>query len=405
VAVVVISSAIQTSNVELIAAREARLPIVPRAEMLSELIRLKWSVAIAGTHGKTTTTSLIGEILEAADFDPTVINGGIINAYGSNTRLGDGDWVVVEADESDGTFLKLRATCGVVTNIDPEHLDHYGNFAGLMEAFTTFVGNLPFYGCAAVCLDHPHVQSLIPKVSDRRLITYGFSPQADMRAVNIEAIPNGSRFDVQVAATNTTMKAIFLPMHGQHNIQNALAAMAIATFLGVKEDTIRQALAQFSGVKRRFTKVGEVGGTTLIDDYGHHPVEIEAVLNAARGVCKGKLIAVIQPHRYTRVRDLWEAFAKAGHVADKVYVAPIYSAGENPIDGITHDNLVASMREHGHRHAFALEGLDNLATVLAADMAEGNYIIGLGAGSITTAMNALPEQLQAGVTPTRKASA
>lgn len=390
--VLVVSSAIKPDNPELIAARSQRLPVVKRAEMLAELVRLKWSIAIAGTHGKTTTTTLIAQILETAKLDPTVINGGIINAYGTNTRLGAGDWMVVEADESDGTFLKLGATIAVVTNIDPEHLDHYGDFETLKAAFVSFIQNLPFYGYGVVCIDHPEVQALIPKIADRRLITYGFSPQADVRAVNLRKTATGTLFDVDLQGR--TLPDLFLPMLGEHNVQNALSAIAIAQQLKIEDATLKQGLANFAGVKRRFTLVDVVDGVTIIDDYGHHPVEIAAVLKAARDATDKKVIAVVQPHRYTRVRDLWEQFSTCFNLADSVVLLPIYEAGETPLDGITSAALGESIRNHGHKNVTVLESADALATLVKNTAATGDYVVCLGAGNITQIAHALPAQLK-----------
>ena len=320
--VVVISSAVKPDNPEIVAARARRLPVVRRAEMLAELMRLKWSIAIAGTHGKTTTTSMIGALLETAELDPTVINGGIINAYGTNTRLGAGDWMVVEADESDGTFTRLPATIAIVTNIDPEHLDFYGDFDRLQAAFETFVANIPFYGFAVLCIDHPVVQSMIARVTERRLLTYGLSPQADIRAVNLRLAADGAHFDVVVTdragGTERPIADLYLPMFGEHNVLNALAAVAVAEEMGLGDEVVRATLRNFRGVRRRFTKTGEVGGVTVIDDYGHHPVEIAAVLKAARAIVAGKVIAVVQPHRYTRLRDLFDGFCTCFNDADAV---------------------------------------------------------------------------------------
>jgi UDP-N-acetylmuramate--alanine ligase len=395
--VVVISSAVKKDNPEVVAARARLLPVVRRAEMLGELMRLKRAIAVAGTHGKTTTTSMIGALLDAAQLDPTVINGGIINAYGTNARLGAGEWMVVEADESDGTFVKLPATIAVVTNIDAEHLDFYGNFDALQQAFESFAGNIPFYGCATLCIDHPVVQGMIPKLSERRVVTYGLSPQADIRAVNIEIDPKGARYDVVIAdrARDTTrsIAGIKLPMFGQHNVQNSLAAIAVAEEMGLGDDVVRAAFAGFKGVKRRFTKTGEAGGVTVIDDYGHHPVEIAAVLRAARGASAGNVIAVVQPHRYTRLRDLFAEFCTCFNDADAVLVADVYPAGEAPIDGIDRDALVAGLRGRGHRHAEALPSPSALAAMLR-DMAKpGDFVICLGAGSITNWAQALPGEL------------
>jgi UDP-N-acetylmuramate--alanine ligase len=396
--VVVVSSAVKPDNPEVTAARARRLPVVRRAEMLAELMRLKWSLAIAGTHGKTTTTSMIGALLEAAQLDPTVINGGIVNAYGTNTRLGAGDWMVVEADESDGTFVRLPATVAVVTNIDPEHLDFYGNFDALRQAFESFVGNIPFYGFAAMCIDHSVVQGMIPKLSDRRVLTYGMSPQADIRAVDVRLGRDGARYDIIVSETPSergrTIPDLFLPMFGGHNVQNSLAAAAVSEALGLGDDALRGALGNFKGVKRRFTKTGECDGVTVIDDYGHHPVEIAAVLKAARQISGGRVIAVVQPHRYTRLRDLFDGFCTCCNDADVVLVADVYAAGEAAIDGVTRDALVAGMIEHGHRHVRPLAEPGELAPLIGELAQPGDMVVCLGAGSITRWANDLPGELQ-----------
>ena len=395
--VVVTSAAVKSDNPEVQAARQRLIPVVPRAEMLGELMRLKWSIAVGGTHGKTTTTSLVAAVLDAAGMDPTVINGGIINAWGSNARLGGGDWMVAEADESDGTFLKLPATIAVVTNIDPEHLDHYGSFDRLRDAFDAFVANIPFYGFAALCIDHAEVQAMIPRVSDRRIVTYGFSPQADVRAVNIMTTPDIVRFDVHITDRKTggqeTFKNLALPMLGEHNVQNALAAVAIAIEMDIGEDVIRRALASFEGVNRRFTRVGLVGGVTIIDDYGHHPVEIAAVLKTARAAAEGQVIAVVQPHRYTRLRDLFEDFCTCFNDADAVVVADVYEAGEEPIEGIHRDALVEGLEHHGHRTVLALDDASDLAAIINRLAGPGDMVICLGAGDITRWANALPDDL------------
>ncbi|MGB8274962.1 MAG: UDP-N-acetylmuramate--L-alanine ligase [Alphaproteobacteria bacterium] len=395
--VVVVSSAVKQDNPEVVAARTRLIPVVRRAEMLAELMRLKWSIAIGGTHGKTTTTSMIAAVLDAAGLDPTVINGGIINAYGTNARLGAGDWMVVEADESDGTFVKLPATIAVVTNIDPEHLDHFGDFESLKRAFVAFVENIPFYGFAALCLDHPEVQALIPRVSDRKVVTYGLSPQADVRAVNLVLAADGATFDAVITERaeggTRTIRAIRLPMVGAHNVQNALAALAVANEMGLPDAMTRRALASFGGVKRRFTKTGEAHGITVIDDYGHHPVEIAAVLKGARAISKGHIVAVVQPHRYTRLKDLFEGFCSCFNDADMVVVADVYAAGEAPIPGVDRDALVEGLRAHGHRDVTALESPSDLARVVAALAKPGDMVICLGAGSITNWAYALPEEL------------
>ncbi len=398
--VVVISSAIKVDNPELQAAREARLPVVRRAEMLAELMRLKIAIAVAGTHGKTTTTALTAAMLEAAELQPTVINGGIINARGTNAYLGEGEWMVVEADESDGSFTKLPATIAVVTNIDPEHLDHYGSFDQLKVAFNTFLTNIPFYGFAVLCIDHPEVQALFSRVSDRRLVTYGINPQAGVRALDIRPHPQGQLFDVEIALRDggvRNIRDILLPMHGGHNVSNALAAIAIAHELKLSDEIILSALKSFEGVKRRFTKTGEGMGMTVVDDYAHHPVEITATLKAARAAQshgEGRVIAVVQPHRYTRLRDLFEDFCTCFNDADTVLVADIYSAGEEPIEGITSDALAEGLRSAGHRHVVRLESEAKLAETLASFGQAGDMVVCLGAGSITKWAYALPEQLK-----------
>ncbi|MGP1396799.1 MAG: UDP-N-acetylmuramate--L-alanine ligase [Inquilinaceae bacterium] len=398
-AVVVVSSAIRPDNPELITARAGMIPVVRRAEMLAELMRLKQAIAIGGTHGKTTTTSIIATILDGAGLDPTVINGGIINAYGTNARLGAGEWMVVEADESDGTFTRLPATVAVVTNIDPEHLDFYGSFDAVRRAFEQFVTNLPFYGFAAMCIDHPEVQAMIPRVLDRRIVTYGFNPQADVRADNLDMSPDGSRFDVVIAdrgGRSRTLPRVTLPMLGQHNVQNALAGIAVGSELGLKDEAIVAALAGFSGVKRRFTRTGTVGGVTIVDDYGHHPVEIAAVLRAARsGVAQGRVIAVVQPHRYSRLQSLFEEFCTCFNDADTVIVADVYAAGEAPIDGVDRDGLVQGLLSHGHRQALPLPSADALAGMVHGMTEPGDMVVCLGAGNITAWANALPGQLEA----------
>ncbi|MEN0651490.1 MULTISPECIES: UDP-N-acetylmuramate--L-alanine ligase [Hyphobacterium] len=392
---IVVSTAIKRDNPELVAAREQKIPVVRRAEMLAELMRLKYSVAIAGTHGKTTTTSMVAALLDAAELDPTVINGGIISAYGSNAKMGEGDWMVVEADESDGSFLKLRATAGIVTNIDPEHMEHYSNFDAIRAAFRQFVEALPFYGFAVLCTDHPEVQTLASRIEDRKVITYGFNPQADVRGENLRPDTGGTMFDIVFRNGETEVwKDFFLPMVGQHNVQNAIAALAVAKRLGATEDTARKALAGFGGVKRRFTRTGEWKGATIIDDYGHHPVEIAAVLKAARQATKGKVVAVMQPHRYTRLHDLFEDFSTCFNDADSVLVADVYEAGESPIEGADRDHLVASLKAHGHRDAAPVTR-ETVAEAVSKRAAAGDIIVCLGAGDITAWAYALPEELKA----------
>jgi UDP-N-acetylmuramate--alanine ligase len=381
--VVVISTAIKPGNPELDEARLRGLPVVRRAEMLAELMRLRSNVAIAGTHGKTTTTTMMAALLDAGDLDPTVINGGVIHAYGSNARLGQGEWMVVEADESDGTFNRLPATIAVVTNIDPEHMEHWGDFDTLRQGFLDFVSNIPFYGLAVCCTDHPEVQALVGKVTDRRIVTYGFNAQADVRAVNLTYKAGIAHFDVMFQATGERIEGCVLPMPGDHNVSNALSAVAVARHLGVPMDVIRAGLAAFKGVNRRFTKVGTRGGATIIDDYGHHPVEIAAVLKAARQASDGRVIAVHQPHRYTRLSSLFEDFCACFNDADVVAIADVFSAGEDPIEGASRDDLVSGLIRHGHRHARAILGQDDLERLVDEQTGEGDIVVCLGAGTIS----------------------
>ncbi len=397
-AVVVVSSAIGETNAEYLAAQKRHLPIVRRAEMLAELMRFKWSVAIGGTHGKTTTTSLVAALFDGAGMDPTVINGGIINAYGTNARKGEGEWMVVEADESDGSFIRLPATVGVVTNIDPEHMDHYGSVDQLRTSFQTFIENIPFYGFAVMCIDHPEVQAMIGRVRDKRIISYGLSPQADVRAENLVLRQDGAQFDVtainRITNEEKKVEGLHLPMPGKHNVQNALAAIAVALEMDVTPEQICDALKSFGGVKRRFTKTGEWNGITVIDDYGHHPVEIASVLDAARQSLEGNLIAVVQPHRYSRLRDLFDDFCTCFNDADTVVVTPVYPAGEEPLEGFDRDALVEGIRAHGHRHVIALEGEGQLPEVIASEGQSGDVVVCLGAGSITLWANELPAKLR-----------
>jgi UDP-N-acetylmuramate--alanine ligase len=399
-AVIVVSTAIKRDNPELVAAREKRLPVVRRAEMLAELMRLKQCVAVAGTHGKTTTTSLVATLLDAGGLDPTVINGGIINAYGTNARLGGGDWMVVEADESDGTFLKLPADVAIVTNIDPEHLDHFHTFDAIKDAFRQLIENLPFYGFAVMCSDHPTVQELVGKIEDRRVITYGENPQADVRLLDVNLEGGVSRFNVLLrdrkSAQAVYLENMMLPMPGHHNALNATAAIAVAYQLGLAPEQIRKALAGFGGVKRRFTKTGEWNGVAVFDDYAHHPVEIAAVLRAARASTKGKVVAVMQPHRYTRLQSLFEPFATCFNDADAVIIADVYPAGEQKIEGVDRDHLVAAIKAHGHRKVSAMPAPEVLPAMIREIVAPGDYVVCLGAGNITQWAYALPEQLAAG---------
>ncbi|RWX78483.1 UDP-N-acetylmuramate--L-alanine ligase [Neorhizobium lilium] len=395
--VVVVSTAIKKNNPELMAAREKSLPIVRRAEMLAELMRFRNAIAIGGTHGKTTTTSMVAALLEAGGLDPTVINGGIINAYGTNARMGEGEWMVVEADESDGTFLKLPADVAVVTNIDPEHLDHYGNFDAVRAAFRQFVENVPFYGFGVLCLDHPEVQALVGRIEDRKIVTYGANPQADARFFNVRMEGTKSVFDVEIRRRRTgrvfNFNDLTLPMPGRHNISNATAAIAVANRLGISEENIRKGLAAFSGVKRRFTLTGTWNGVSVFDDYGHHPVEITAVLKAAREACEGRIIAVHQPHRFSRLSSLFEDFANCFNDADSILLAPVYAAGEEPIDGVNSEALVSRIRASGHRDARYISSPTELAPIIAGIAKPGDFVVLLGAGNITQWAAALPKEL------------
>ena len=397
-AVVVVSTAIKKGNPELEEARRRGLPVVRRAEMLAELMRLRSNIAIGGTHGKTTTTTMVATLLDKGGFDPTVINGGIIHAYGSNARAGAGEWMVVEADESDGSFNRLPATIAIVTNIDPEHMEHWGSFDALRKGFYDFVSNIPFYGLAVCCTDHAEVQALVGRITDRRVVTFGFNAQADVRAVNLSYENGVAHFDIALRGEGegSVIAGCTLPMPGDHNVSNALAAVAVARHLGMKKDEIRAALAGFGGVNRRFTKVGEVlGGVTIIDDYGHHPVEIAAVLKAARQATKGRVVAVHQPHRYTRLHSLFEDFCTCFNEADVVAIAEVYAAGEDPIEGASRDDLVAGLIAHGHRHARAILSEDDLARLVREQTRPGDMVVCLGAGTISAWANALPEKLGA----------
>lgn len=397
--VVVISSAVKKDNPEVIAAREAFIPVVRRAEMLGELMRLKWAVGVGGTHGKTTTTSMIATLFDEAGLDPTVINGGIINAYGTNARLGSGNWMVVETDESDGSFTKLPATICVVTNMDPEHLDHYKDFDAVRKAYQTFVENIPFYGFGVLCIDHPEVQALVAKVKDRKILTYGFSPQADVRAVNVITEPDGTSFDVHFTdrKTNetTTLLGMKMPIMGLHNVQNVLSTLAIGWHLDFDEDTLRHAFRKYKGVKRRFTCTGKTEGVTIIDDYAHHPVEIVATLKSAAQAKgdQGRVIAVMQPHRYSRLKDLLAEFCTCFNDADIVIVADVFAAGEKPIDGASQEALVEGLHAHGHRDVRALDKDENLAELISETAKPHDYVICMGAGSISSWAYDLPDKL------------
>lgn len=401
IAAVVISSAIKQDNAELQAARDLDIPVIRRAEMLAELMRMKWAVAIGGTHGKTTTTSMVGQMLDAADFDPTVINGGIVNAYGTNVRLGQSDIMVVEADESDGTFTRLPASVAVVTNMDPEHMEHYGTFENVKAAYRQFIHNLPFYGYAVLCIDHPEVQALVPSVKDRKIITYGFNPQADVQVSNVNSNANGSTFDVTFSAKinggeELVLKDVHLPMLGRHNVQNCLVALAIAHEMGAAAPTLKKGISSFTGVKRRFTKTGESHGITIIDDYAHHPIEIETMLKTARTAVAengAKVICVMQPHRYSRLDDLFEDFCKCFNEADTVLITDVYEAGETPIENRNKLSLVEGIKQHGHRDVHALPSRAELGHTVAKFVSSGDYVICMGAGDITAWAYELPAAL------------
>lgn len=392
--VVVVSTAIKKDNPELEEARLRGLPVVRRAEMLAELMRMRSNVAVAGTHGKTTTTTLVATMLDKGGLDPTVVNGGVIHAYGSNARAGAGEWMVVEADESDGSFNRLPATIAIVTNIDPEHMDHWGSFDALRQGFQDFVSNIPFYGVAVCCTDDPEVQALVGRLTDRRVLTYGFNAQADFRATNLTYEKGIAHFDIALQAEDDVIEGCTLPMPGDHNVSNALAAVAVGRHLGMKKAEIRAALAGFEGVSRRFTRVGEVDGVTIIDDYGHHPVEIAAVLKAARQACSGRIIAVHQPHRYSRLKSLFEDFCTCFNEADVIAITDVYPAGEEPIPGASRDDLVAGLIAHGHRHARAVLDETDLARLVKEQARPGDMVVCLGAGSISTWANALPDRLR-----------
>lgn len=401
--VVVISSDVKADNVEVVAARAQKIPVISRAEMLAELMRLKPAIAIAGTHGKTTTTSIGAAVLEGGGVDPTVVSGGIINAYGTNARLGSGEWIIVEADESDGTFTKLPATIGVVTNIDPEHMEHYGSLENLHQAFYQFIGNIPFYGLGIVCFDHEVVRGLLPRWQDKRLLTYGFSEGSDVRALNLRFTPEGMRFDVVLsdhvfavckkAEPTPEIKDIFLSMVGEHNVQNALSILAMGLELGVSVEDIKKGLAQFSGVRRRFTKTGIAEGVTVIDDYAHHPAEIEVVLKTAAKSCSGRVIAVVQPHRYSRFQALFSEFSGCFSSADVVIVTPIYGARENPIPGVSHHDLCDALKAQG-KEVYGIESETELAPLVQNLTQAGDMVVCMGAGPITHWAYRLPADLE-----------
>jgi UDP-N-acetylmuramate--alanine ligase len=397
----VISSAVKPGNPEFEAARERGIPIIRRAEMLAELMRPCATVSITGTHGKTTTTSLIADVFKAAQLDPTVITGGIINAWGSNARIGRGKWMVVEADESDGTFLKLPTQIGVITNIDPEHMDYWPSVEALHLAFSQFIEAIPFYGLAVPCIDHPVVRELLAKLggaaNGRRTVTYGVARDADIRLINLRPNHNSITFDADlgpgVKGGARKLEDLTLPVLGHYNALNALGALAASIEAGISDEVIRSAFASFSGVKRRFSRAGDWQGVAVYDDYAHHPVEIAAVLRAARMAGNGRILAVLQPHRYTRLQSLFNEFSACLDDADIVVVTPVYSAGEAPIPGIDRDELAASLRRHGHPQVMTVEDEQGLVETIASIAKSGDLVVGLGAGTITDWINALPSRL------------
>ncbi len=392
--VVVTSTAIATDNPEVVEARDLGIPVIGRAAMLAELMRVKYGVAIAGSHGKTTTTSLVATVLRAGGLDPTVMVGGKMAALGGGARLGAGDLMVAEADESDGTFLHLNPTIAVVTNIDPEHLDYWGSHERLLEAFVEFVNRIPFYGLSVLCLDHPHVQSMLPRVKGR-YVTYGVSPQADYSIRGVKH--RGLETSFNAYRRGEPLGGFTLRMPGAHNVLNCLAAIAVADELSVPRDVTKEALATFDGVGRRFSVVGEVAGVTLIDDYAHHPAEITATLDAARSafpVESHRIIAVFQPHRFSRTRDLFDAFARSFHKADLLFVSDIYRAGEAPIEDITSERLVASIRAYGHQGVELCGDKSEVPQRIADVAREGDVVISLGAGDINRILGELSVLLQ-----------
>jgi UDP-N-acetylmuramate--alanine ligase len=392
--VVVYSSAITKDNPELVAALKAGIPTITRGEMLAELMRMKYAVAIAGSHGKTTTTSLVATVLRAAGLDPTVVVGGRMASLGSNARLGAGDLLVAEADESDGSFLKLSPTIAAITNVDPEHLDFYGTLDNLKRAFVEFAERVPFYGLSVLCLDHPHVRDLLPQIN-RRYVTYGESRQADYVADNI--VYRGLETSFHVQRQGQPLGEFVVRMPGQHNVLNCLAVIAISDELAVPLDVVKEALATFRGVARRFTVVAEIGGVTLVDDYGHHPEEIRATLNAARHAFQKRVLVAFQPHRYTRTQALFQEFARAFDQADEVYVADVYAAGEAPLPGITSEALARAIESHGHRHVEYVASREDLAERLARAAGPGDVVLALGAGDVNRVLAAVGDKLRLGV--------
>ena len=396
VAIVVISSAIERNNIELIEARKKRIPIVKRAEMLAELMRFKKTIAVAGTHGKTTTTSLMATILEKANYDPTVINGGVINSYNSNAKLGRSDWMVVEADESDGSFLKLPATYVIVTNIDAEHLDFYLSFKELKNAFESFINNIPFYGAAIICIDNPTIQSIISETEDKKIITYGLSPQADFRATNIVFKESKTFFTLEISPKKDSsakkIENMVSNIPGIHNVQNILAVCSMSVELGIDLEVIKLALSSFEGVNRRFSLIKNYRGVQIFDDYGHHPIEIKATLSASREITKNKVVAIVQPHRYTRLKLLFEDFTSAFNDADIVFITEIYSAGELNNFNLTDDSLINALISAGHKDVRTYND-EELKTLIEQKLNIGDIVVFLGAGDISSKARAFVEKM------------
>jgi len=397
--VVVVSSAVRRDNVEVVEARRQQIPVIPRAEMLAELMRLKYGVAIAGSHGKTTTTSMVATLLAAGGLDPTAVIGGKLNSFASHAKLGQGEFLVAEADESDGSFLRLSPTIVVVTNIDREHLDYYHTMEELKAAFLTFINKVPFYGLSIVCLDHPVIQELLPAV-ERRHVTYGIAAQADVTAHEIEL--KGFRSIFKVTATNglrgqtrRSLGGFELTVPGLHNVSNALAAIAVGLELELPVETIRQAMREYSGVERRFQMVGEAAGVMVVDDYGHHPAEIKATLAAAKNGWPRRRIVLFQPHRYSRTRDLMDEFATAFYDADLLVLTDIYPAGEPPIEGVTAERLAATLREHGHKHVVYQPDRGRMAETVFPLLRDGDLVLTMGAGDIWKVGREVLERLQA----------
>ena len=391
--VVVVSSAIKPDNIELQTASKLNLPIVQRAEMLAELMRFKSNISVAGTHGKTTTTTLVAGLLDSGGLDPTVINGGIIHAYGSNARTGDGDWMVVEADESDGSFLKLPSTISIVTNIDCEHMEHYGSFENLKNAFNQFISKIPFYGIAVLSVDDKNTKEISKKINNRKIVTFGKSADADVRAKNISFQNGKSRFDIGFSDGSKSISGLEFPMTGEHNILNLLAAVCVARYFGMSEENIRSGVAEFSGVNRRFTFLGQFNGVIFVDDYAHHPTEIRAVLKAAKQTAMGKVVAIHQPHRFSRLANLFEEFIECFEDADVVGITPVFAAGEEAIAGVTSKNLIARISKRHNKVVRKIKNEEVLEDFVIKNTEPNDLVIFMGAGSISTWANNMMERL------------